>query len=342
MSAPPSPLYVEIHNKLVDFLRDEVEPANRVFFEHIEKQPKDGRFVVHPVLDQLKARAKQLGLFNLFLPKYYPESPGLTNLEYVQLAELMGRAGGIASEACNSSAPDTGNMEVLAKYGTADQKAQWLRPLLEGSIRSAFLMTEPEVASSDATNIRCSARREGDEYVLNGRKWWSSGACDPRCKIFIVMCRIQGNEHNPKHQQQSMILVPADSPGIKVLRALKVFGYDDAPEGHGEVLLDNVRVPLSNIILGEGRGFEIAQGRLGPGRLHHCARSIGAAEKAQELLIQRAKSRTTFGKKLIDHDTVREQIAENRIAIDQARLLVHFCAKSIDRDGDVRGALREM
>lgn len=252
----------------------------------------------------------------------------------------MGRYA-LASEACNCSAPDTGNMETIAKYGKPEHKEKWLAPLMRGEIRSAFLMTEPAVASSDASNIATRIERKGDHYIINGRKWWSSGVCDPRCKIAIVMGQTDPTNENI-HKRQSMILVPTDTPGFIVERALSVFGYDDAPEGHGEVMLVNVRVPVENILLGEGRGFEIAQGRLGPGRLHHCMRAIGMAEKAQEMMIARAKTRTTFGKPIISHGLVANDIALNRMEIDQARLMVLYTAASIDKHGDTSQCRREI
>jgi len=309
-----------------------------------ETEVADGdRWKVLPVIEELKPHARAAGLWNLFLNISDHDTaewkgPGLTNLEYAPLAEEMGRAGW-SSEVFNCSAPDTGNMEVLRTYGTEAQKAQWLRPLMAGDIRSAFLMTEPAVASSDATNIETSIRRDGDDYVINGRKWWSSGVGDPRCKIAIVMGKTDTSL--ARHEQQSQVLVPLDAPGITKLRALKVFGYDDAPHGHYEVILDNVRVPASNVVLREGAGFEIAQGRLGPGRIHHCMRSIGAAERALEKMCKRLKSRNAFGKPLSEQGVWHERIADARIAIEQARLLTLKAAYMMDTVGN-KAAKREI
>jgi acyl-CoA dehydrogenase len=283
------------------------------------------------VVDELKAVARQAGLWNMFLPHPYKGSGGISNLDYAPLCEVLGRVGW-SSEVFNCSAPDTGNMETLERYATDAQKQRWLEPLLAGEIRSAFLMTEPAVASSDATNIQCSIRREGDEYVINGRKWFSSGAGNPRCQIFIVMGKTDPDA--PRHAQQSMVLVPRDTPGVTVVRPLTVFNYDDAPHGHMEVLLDNVRVPVANILLGEGRGFEIAQGRLGPGRIHHCMRSIGAAERALEMLVDRLQQRIAFGKPLSEQSIWHERIAESRCMIDQARLLTLNAAHRMDTAGN--------
>ena len=298
--------------------------------------PNEAR--IHPLMEELKACARAEGLWNLFLPES-ALGAGLTNLEYAPLCEIMGRTLS-AAEIFNCSAPDAGNMEVLVRYGTPEQQQQWLQPLLEGHIRSAFAMTEPAVASSDATNIESSIVRDGDSYVINGRKWWTSGAPDPRCKIFIFMGK-SAPEHPDLHRRQSMILVPADAPGVSKLRSLTVFGYDHAPHGHGEVEFTNVRVPASNMLLGEGRGFEIAQGRLGPGRIHHCMRLIGCAERALELMCRRTLSRTAFGKKIAEQGVTRERIADARILLDQARLLVLNAADQMDRRGN-KAAMKEI
>ena len=301
------------------------------------------RWQVMPIVEELKARAKAEGLWNLFLPPADHDDgdycgAGLTNLEYAPLAELMGRVLW-ASEVFNCSAPDTGNMEVLHRYGSPEQKARWLKPLMAGEIRSAFLMTEPEVASSDATNIRTSIRRDGDDYVINGRKWWSSGVGDPRCALLIVMGKTDPD--GPRHAQQSQILVPRDASGVKVERMLPVFGYDDAPHGHAEVVLQDVRVPAENLILGEGRGFEIAQGRLGPGRIHHCMRTIGAAEAALEKMVRRLLSREAFGKRVAEHSVWEQRVAEARIDIEMARLLTLKAADMMDKAG-AKGARLEI
>ncbi|WP_334162889.1 acyl-CoA dehydrogenase family protein [Phenylobacterium sp.] len=300
------------------------------------QQAEGGRWKVIPVVEELKARAYAEGLWNLFLPPSEHDEEeyrgaGLSNLEYALCAEEMGRVG-FASEVFNCSAPDTGNMEVLHRYGSADQKARWLRPLMEGEIRSAFLMTEPDVASSDATNIQTVIRRDGDHYVINGRKWWSSGVGDPRCKVAIVMGKTDPD--GPRHAQQSQILVPLDTPGIEVVRMLPVFGYDDAPHGHAEVVLRDVRVPVENLILGEGRGFEIAQGRLGPGRIHHCMRTIGTAEVALEKMTDRLLSRVAFGKRLADQSVWEQRIGEARMDIEMTRLLCLKAADMMDRAGN--------
>ena len=305
--------------------------------QHQDFGPGEGRWKVPPIIDELKAKAKAEGLWNMFHPN--PKfGPGLSNADYAPIAELTGRCH-IAPEVFNCAAPDTGNMEVLMKYGTPAQQEEWLTPLLEGKIRSAFLMTEPQVASSDATNIETDIRRDGDDYVINGRKWFSSGAGHPKCEIFIVMGKT--DPEAARHLQQSMILVPRDTPGVTVLRPLSVFGYDDAPHGHMEVLLENVRVPAANILLGEGRGFEIAQGRLGPGRIHHCMRSIGAAERALELMIDRLSARVAFGQPLSAQSIWHERIAESRCMIDQARLLTMNAAKMMDTVGN-KGAHTEI
>ncbi len=298
-----------------------VLPAESVYRQQLESAPT--RWMIPPVMEDLKVKAKGAGLWNLFL---------LSNLDYAPLCEVMGRSP-IAPEVFNCSFPDTGNMEVLARYGTEEQKKQWLEPLLAGTIRSAFAMTEPDVASSDATNIQASIVRAGDDYVINGRKWWTSGIGDPRCKVLVFMGKT--DPANPdRHKQQSMILVPRDAPGVTLVRMLDVFGYDDAPHGHGEVLFDNVRVPASNLLLGEGRGFEIAQGRLGPGRIHHCMRQIGVAERALELMCRRSRARVAFGARLSDNDVTQERIAQARIEIDRARLLVLHAAWLMDTVGN--------
>ena len=317
----------QLQERVASFIYEHVVPAEKVYAQQTED---GGRWCVPPVMEELKAKAKAAGLWNMFLPES-KKGFGLTNLEYAPIAELLGHSG-LASEAFNCSAPDTGNMEILERYGSEEIKEKWLKPLLEGDIRSAFAMTEPAVASSDATNIESSIVRDGNDYVINGRKWWTSGIMDPRCKVIIFMGKT--NPDAPKHQQQSQIVIPRDAAGITIKRSLAVFGYDDAPHGHGEVLFEDVRVPVSNILLGEGRGFEIAQARLGPGRIHHCMRSIGSAERALELMCARADSRVAFGSKLSEKGVVEEQIANSRIEIEQARLLVLKAAWMMDKYGN--------
>jgi len=317
-----------LSNHLVSFMDKNIYPNEATFFSEINGN-KD-RWQVPSIIEDLKILAKKERLWNLFLPES-EHGAQLSNLEYAPLAEIMGRSL-IASEVFNCSAPDTGNMEVLVRYGTKEQKDKWLEPLLSGEIRSAFAMTEPNVASSDATNIESTIKSDGDYYVINGHKWWTSGAMDPRCKVLIFMGKTDINA--PKHSQQSMIIVPMDSPGITIVRPLKVFGYDDAPHGHAEMQFKDVRVPKTNILLGEGRGFEIAQGRLGPGRIHHCMRLIGMAERALNEMCLRSDTRTTFGKKLSQQGVILEMIAKSRIEIEQARLLTLKAADMMDKHGN--------
>jgi acyl-CoA dehydrogenase len=329
MDFEPSDKVKRLQAQLQEFMDREVYPAEAVYERQLAEATD--RWQPPPVLEELKQKARAAGLWNLFLPES-EFGAGLGNLEYAPLCEIMGRSP-IAPEAFNCSAPDTGNMEVLARYGTSEQQERWLKPLLAGEIRSAFAMTEPAVASSDATNIEASIRREGNSsYVINARKWWTSGAMDPRCKIFILMGKTDPDA--PRHQQQSMILVPRDAPGIRIVRALTVFGYDDAPHGHAEVEFKDVRVPAENILLGEGRGFEIAQGRLGPGRIHHCMRMIGLAERSLEAMVARVKSRVAFGRPLADQGVIREWIADSRMEIEQARLLTLKAAHMMDTVGN--------
>ncbi|GAO40326.1 putative acyl-CoA dehydrogenase [Sphingomonas changbaiensis NBRC 104936] len=325
-------------DRVRDFIETHVRPRNPDYYA---QQSEGDRWKVLPVIEEEKKRAKAAGIWNLFMPpgsgrphvddSFEFEGPGLTNLEYALCAEEMGRVGW-ASEVFNCSAPDTGNMEVFHRYGTREQKEQWLRPLMNGEIRSAFLMTEPAVASSDATNIETRIERDGDHYVLNGRKWWSSGAGDPRCKVAIVMGK--SDFEAQRHAQQSMILMPLDAPGVTILRHLNVFGYDDAPHGHMEIELKDVRVPVENMLLGEGRGFEIAQGRLGPGRIHHCMRTIGVAEEALEKMCKRLLSRVAFGKAIAEHSVWEQRVAEARIDIELNRLLCLKAADMMDKAGN--------
>jgi acyl-CoA dehydrogenase len=334
-----SPRTLEMQAKLLRFMDDYIYPAEARYTAEIEANTKAGkRWTPLQTIEELKVKARAQGLWNLFLPPSADGSsreaeygPGLSNQEYAPLAEIMGRVMW-SSEVFNCSAPDTGNMETIVRYGSAEHKKRWAEPLLEGKIRSAFAMTEPAVASSDATNIAASIKRDGDDYVINGRKWWISGAGDPRCAIYIFMGKT--DPEAPRHSQQSMILVPSNTPGVTVVRPLPVFGYDDAPHGHCEILFENVRVPASNILLGEGRGFEIAQGRLGPGRIHHCMRLIGLAERALELMCKRASSRVAFGRTVAEQGVTRERIAEARCMIEQARLLTLKSAWMMDVAGN--------
>jgi acyl-CoA dehydrogenase len=324
-----SPRVKELQKKLTAFMQEHIYPGEPKYYAHVHSAK---RWEPVPVIEELKPLARKAGLWNLFLP-HSPRAPeGLSNLEYAPLCEIMGRVSW-SPEVFNCSAPDTGNMETLERYGTEEHKKKWLDPLLRGEIRSAFLMTEPAVASSDATNIQMHIKREGDEYVINGRKWWSSGAGDPRCKIYIVMGKTNP-DHASRHSQQSMVLVPAGTKGISILRHLPVFGYDDAPHGHMEIEMKDVRVPASSILLGEGRGFEIAQGRLGPGRIHHCMRLIGQAERALEKMCRRATERVAFGRTVAEQGVTRERIAEARIMIDAARFMVLNAAYKMDTVGN--------
>tara|TARA_Y100001935_G_scaffold198863_1_gene167068 strand:- start:3936 stop:5138 length:1203 start_codon:yes stop_codon:yes gene_type:complete len=317
----------DLQEKITNFMNEHVYESEGVYKKQVEE---GGRWCIPQIMEDLKSKAKSQGLWNLFLPES-DLGAGLTNTEYAPLCEIMGRSP-IGAEVFNCSAPDTGNMEVLVRYGTEAQKEEWLKPLLNGEIRSSFAMTEPDVASSDASNIQGSIVREGDYYIINAKKWWTSGAMDPRCKIMIFMGKTDPNAD--KYKQQSMILVPFDTPGVNVLRHLPVFGYDHAPHGHAEVEFKDVKVPVSNILLGEGRGFEIAQGRLGPGRIHHCMRLIGQAERALELMISRAKSRVAFGKPIAQQGVVMNAIADSRAEIEQARLLVLKTAHMMDTVGN--------
>jgi acyl-CoA dehydrogenase len=324
-----SPKVQDLRRRLIAFMEEHIYPNDPKWWEHTQGER---RWEPVPIIEELKPRARAAGLWNLFLPHSKRAPEGLSNLEYAPLCEIMGRVSW-APEVFNCSAPDTGNMETIERYGSEAHKREWLEPLLEGKIRSAFLMTEPDVASSDATNIQCRIKRDGDEYVINGRKWWSSGAGDPRCKLYILMGKTDP-DNTSRHQQQSMILVRAGLPGIRVVRSLRVFGFDDAPHGHMEIELKDVRVPAANILLGEGRGFEIAQGRLGPGRIHHCMRLIGQAEVALEKMCRRATQRVAFGRPVAEQGVTRERIAEARILIDSARFMVLHAAWKMDTVGN--------
>ncbi|KAJ2908345.1 hypothetical protein GGI21_002978 [Coemansia aciculifera] len=336
-----SPRVEELKRLLTDFVYNECIPAEAEYRAALGPEGSPQRWqTVPPVMECLKQRARSLGLWNLFLTKEYKEGAGLTNYEYAVLCEIMGHSPHIAPEACNCSAPDTGNMEVFAKYGSLAQKEKWLVPLMNGEIRSAFAMTEPAVASSDATNICTRIERHAQGgYVVNGRKWWISGAGHPKCAVFITMGKTDLTAS--KYGQQSIVVVPADAPGVTVVRPLTVFGYDDAPHGHCEVVFDNVWVPSENLILGEGRGFEVIQGRLGPGRIHHCMRSLGMAERALELMVDRVQNRATFGRKLVEHGVVLDSIAKSRMELEAARLLVLRAADMIDKVG-AKNALKEI
>ena len=342
MDFEPTERQVFWRDRVRQFIENHVRPR---MVDYYKQQAEGERWKVLPVVEEEKARAKAQGIWNLFMPPqagrahvddtFEFDGPGLTNLEYALCAEEMGRCG-MASEVFNCSAPDTGNMEVFHRYGTREQKDKWLKPLMEGEIRSAFLMTEPAVASSDATNVECSIKREGDEYVINGRKWWSSGAGDPRCKIAIVMGKTDFEAK--RHAQQSMVLMELDAPGVEILRHLPVFGYDDAPHGHMEIQLNNVRIPATNMLLGEGRGFEIAQGRLGPGRIHHCMRTVGVAEEALAKMAKRLQSRTAFGKTIAEQSVWEERVARARIDIEMTRLLCLKAADMMDKVGNKAAA----
>ena len=324
-----SPRVKDLQKRLIAFMEEHIYPNEPKYYAHVHS---DKRWEPVPIIEELKPKARAAGLWNLFLPHSKRVPEGLSNLEYAPLCEIMGRVTW-APEVFNCSAPDTGNMETIERYGTEDHKRQWLDPLLRGEIRSAFLMTEPAVASSDATNIQCRIKREGDNYVINGTKWWSSGAGDPRCKVYILMGKTDPDNAS-RHSQQSMVLVPAGTPGVKILRYLPVFGYDVAPHGHMEIELKDVKVPASSILLGEGRGFEIAQGRLGPGRIHHCMRLIGQAERALEKMCKRATARVAFGRTVAEQGVTRERIAESRIMIDSTRFMVLHAAWKMDVAGN--------
>ena len=324
-----TPRVQELRKRLIAFMEEHIYPNDKKWWDHVKGER---RWEPVPIIEELKPKARAAGLWNLFLPHSKRAPEGLSNLEYAPLCEIMGRISW-SPEVFNCSAPDTGNMETIERYGSEEQKKEWLEPLLQGKIRSAFLMTEPDVASSDATNIQCRIKRDGNDYVINGKKWWSSGAGDPRCKLYILMGKTDP-DHASRHQQQSMILVPAGAPGVKILRSLQVFGFDDAPHGHMEIELKDARVPASNILLGEGRGFEIAQGRLGPGRIHHCMRLIGQAEVALEKMCRRSSERIAFGRTVAEQGVTRERIAEARIMIDSARFMVLNAAWKMDTVGN--------